>query len=250
MDAALSTDLRAKLSAGWPDLHVDTRLVGGHRNAVWSAMLGDERVVVRQSRRSLPSLEWELQLLLFLPTVGIQVADPIPTSSGSFHIDAFVVQRWIDGDEPASAHEWERVAAALKHLHSVVLPMGQRPGCCSVTELGVHLRSVDADLVEVPDDVRAMLLDVFAEFSDVPVSVIHGDPCASNLRLGQDGLVTFLDWDESRVDLSWHDLSNLGAQVLNDDQHHRAQRLSNAWEAVNAWKAEPQYARQRLAMLA
>jgi len=57
--------------------------------------------------------------------------------------------------------------------------------------------------------------------------------------------VWLLDWDESRVDVTWHDLSNLGVQVLDDHEHARAQVLSHAWEAVNAWTAEPEYARHR-----
>jgi len=47
----------------------------------------------------------------------------------------------------------------------------------------------------------------------------------------------------------WHDLSNLGVRVLDQDDHDRAQDLSNAWEAVNAWTAEPDYAATRLSRL-
>jgi hypothetical protein len=39
-------------------------------------------------------------------------------------------------------------------------------------------------------------------------------------------------------------------QVLDDDRHRLARRLSDAWEAVNAWIAEPNYARMRLGNLA
>ena len=88
--------------------------------------------------------------------------------------------------------------------------------------------------------------DIFAEFADVPTSLIHGDPMDGNVRIDEDGGVGFLDWDESRVDLVWHDLSNLGVQVLGNEDHARALRLSNAWEAANAWVVEPDYARQRL----
>lgn len=90
---------------------------------------------------------------------------------------------------------------------------------------------------------------VFASFDDVPTAVVHGDPGADNIRIGPDGSVGLLDWDESRVDLIWHDLSNLGLQVLNDEEHRRAQRLSNAWEAANGWVLEPDYARRRLQLL-
>lgn len=72
---------------------------------------------------------------------------------------------------------------------------------------------------------------------------------APNLHITDDGQLGLLDWDESRVDVTWHDLSNLGIQVLDDDAHERAQRLSDVWEAANAWTAEPDYARRRLARL-
>lgn len=116
-------------------------------------------------------------------------------------------------------------------------------------DLAEHRRSVDADLDAVPADVRDRLVRVFAAFADVPVAVVHGDPGPDNLRIGPDGSVRLLDWDESRLDVIWHDLSNLGLQVLNDDDHRRAQRLSDAWETANAWILEPEYALNRLDQL-
>ena len=110
-------------------------------------------------------------------------------------------------------------------------------------------RSVDADLDALPTAERAVVVGVLAEFADIATAVMHGDPMASNIRIDDDGRVGLLDWDESRVDVVWHDLSNLGIQVLPDADHERAQRLSNAWEAVNGWVVEPAYARRRLALL-
>lgn len=51
-------------------------------------------------------------------------------------------------------------------------------------------------------------------------------PGPSNIRIGADGRVGLLDWDEARVDLTWHDLSNLGVQVLDDREHFRSQDLA------------------------
>ena len=89
----------------------------------------------------------------------------------------------------------------------------------------------------------------FNRFADAPMAVVHGGPGPSNIRIAADGRVGLLDWDEARVDLTWHDLSNLGIQILDDGEHRRAQDLSNAWEAVNAWTAEPDYAPERLRRL-
>jgi Ser/Thr protein kinase RdoA (MazF antagonist) len=157
-----------------------------------------------------------------------------------------VVQRWIDGREPATEQDWRLVADELQRLHRVCAGRPQRPGCVEVRRLTRRGASVDADLAVVPDDVAAELLAVFAEFADAPASVVHGDPAASNIRMTDDGRVGLLDWDESRVDILLHDLSNLGVQVLNDPDRLHAQRLSHAWEAVNAWTVEPAYALQRL----
>jgi aminoglycoside phosphotransferase (APT) family kinase protein len=101
----------------------------------------------------------------------------------------------------------------------------------------------------IPADATDVILEIFNSYRHIPVSLIHGDPNASNIRITNDGRVALLDWDESRVDVVWHDLSNLGIQVLSDADHERAQRLSNAWETVNAWVAEPEYAQHRYAAL-
>ena len=83
----------------------------------------------------------------------------------------------------------------------------------------------------------------------MPTSVIHGDPMAGNIRIDDSDIVGLLDFDESRVDVAWHDLSNLGVRVLEGVDHRRAAQLSDAWETANGWVAEPQYARRRLASL-
>jgi aminoglycoside phosphotransferase (APT) family kinase protein len=101
----------------------------------------------------------------------------------------------------------------------------------------------------MPADVSGAVLAEFSSVGDVEVSVIHGDPSPSNIRIGPDGRVGLLDWDESRVDVVWHDLSNLGIQVLGNQNHARATRMSDEWETANAWVAEAAYARRRFAAL-
>lgn len=108
---------------------------------------------------------------------------------------------------------------------------------------------MDADLDAMPVEARALVEAVFAYFADVPTAVVHGDPGASNIRMTPTGQVGLLDWDESRVDVTWHDLSNLGVSVLGPRQHQRALTLSDAWEAANAWTTEPGYATTRFARL-
>ena len=56
-------------------------------------------------------------------------------------------------------------------------------------------------------------------------------------------------WIDGRVDVTWHDLSNLAITVLAGPDQTRAHRLSHAWETANAWVVEPKYAQQRFQAL-
>lgn len=238
-----------ELSRAWSGLVVGAPLTGGHRNRVWQAVLGGRRVVVRRSRRPRGSLAWELDLLAALDRAGFGVAEVLPADNGARSVEGYVVQAWVEGRPPVDDRDWEAVAAELARLHRLFVGVAQRPGCRVVTELGPTSRSVDAKLSALPADVRALVLAVFAGVRDAPVGVVHGDPGASNIRIDAGGRVWLLDWDESRVDVTWHDLSNLGVEVLPPAVHRRAVRLSHAWEVANAWIAEPDYARRRLAAL-
>ncbi len=230
----------------WPGLELVALIGDGNRNEVWAATLDGQPVVVRRSRRSPASLAWELELLRKLTDRGFTVPVPVSTATGSYSHEGVVVQYWIDGVPPSSEQEWRLVAAELQRLHATCTDISQRPGCMVVTELDQRSRSVDADMAALPEDIAQLVLEVFASFDDVAVSLIHGDPGRSNIRITDQGEVGLLDWDESRVDVTWHDLSNLGVIVLDSEAHRRANQLSDAWEAINAWTAEPDYARVRL----
>lgn len=225
------------------------KIVVGSRNEVWRATLRGSPVSVRASRRSLQSLEWELDLVHVLEETGFRVPTVVPATDGSRHVSGVVVQRWLDGRAPATPGDWKLVATELARLHEVTAGHWQRPDCCVVTELARRRRSLDADLDEMPRQEQETVLAVFAEFVSVPTAVVHGDPAPSNIRISDDDIVGLLDWDESRVDVVWHDLSSLGARVLDVADHDRALQLSHAWEATNGWLVEPDYARRRLAEL-
>jgi Ser/Thr protein kinase RdoA (MazF antagonist) len=233
----------------WPGLQLVNPAIGGHRNEVWFGELCDRTVSVRQSCRSEASLAWELQLLCTLSNRGFLVPAPIACNIGTLSHDGVVVQEWIDGHEPSSDDEWSLVATELMRLHASCADVAQRPGCMAVTDLTATSRSVDAEMSAIPTDATDVILGIFNSYRHISVSLIHGDPNASNIRITNDGRVALLDWDESRVDVVWHDLSNLGIQVLGDADHAGAQRLSNSWEAANAWTAEPGYAQRRYAAL-
>lgn len=233
----------------WGGLVLGDEIADGNRNRVWRAAIEDHAVAVRQSRRSAESLSWELDLIDFLDGHDFIVPTVIATNDGRDHVDGLVVQRWIDGREPTTDNDWRDIATELQRLHAVTAGYPQRPGCCSVTELAVRRRSGDADLDQMDVDAAELVVSVFAQFVGSPTAVVHGDVWAPNLRMTLDGQVGLLDWDESRVDLTAHDLSPLGVQILDDTSHTQAQLLSHAWEAANGWTVEPDYARRRLAAL-
>lgn len=233
-------------TSSWPGLQLVEQMKDGNRNEVWRGELDGLSVAVRQSARSPASLDWELDLITFLETQGFAVPTIVPAETGARSSNGVVVQSWLVGREPSTEADWRAVATELSRLHQTTANYEQRPGCCSINDLPERRRSVDADLDALPPDVCQEILAVFAAFTDVPIALIHGDPHGPNLRIMADGIVGLLDWDESRVDATWHDLSNLGIQVLADRDHVRAQRLSHAWEAANGWLAEPSYAQARL----
>lgn len=234
--------------SAWPGLALVEQIDEGNRNTVWKGDLAGQAVSVRQSRRSPESLQWEVELLRYLLSQHFRVPVPLPTARGEMHRNGIVVQQWLPGVAPESPTDWALVAQELARLHAATHDYPQRPGCCAVTELETHRRSVDADLDAMPESDQQRLIDVFATVTDVPQAVVHGDVHSSNIRI-DDGIVGLLDWDETRVDVIWHDLSNLGTTVLAPDQDRTAKRVSNAWEAVNGWICEPAYARRRLAAL-
>ncbi len=233
----------------WQGLELLEPVEEGNRNEVWRASLRGQTVSVRQSRRGAASLRWELDLIDRLDQLGFAVPTVHPTDDDRPSHEGVVVQRWIDGHVPTTSAEWAAVGRELQRLHIELAEHPQRPDCLTVLELERTSVSVDADLGGLPDDVAHRVLQLFRSFADAPIGVIHGDPAPSNLRILPDGRVGLLDFDESRRDVLWHDLSNLGVQVLADDEHRRALQLSNAWEAANAWVVEPDYARERLAAL-
>jgi Ser/Thr protein kinase RdoA (MazF antagonist) len=237
--------LHAAIGA-WDGLSLIEPLAGGHRSVVWRGDLAGRTVSVRRSRRSVASLEWELDLIDRLDQLKFRVPTVVRSDSGSRHNQGLVVQAWLDGRMPESDLDWNRVAEELQRLHADNADAPQRPGCCTVAQLAEHRRSVDADLDRLPREVLQLISAEFESARSLPTAVIHGDPGPSNILLSEAGDVGFLDFDESRVDVTWLDLANLGVRILDEDDHVNALRLADAWEAANGWTAEPAYAHRRL----
>lgn len=220
----------------WGSPRVLERL-GGHRNEVFR-LEGD--LVARRSRRSTASLEWELALLVHLGRNDFLVPEVVP-AAGRPHVDGVVVQRWLPGNEPT---DWAPVVAELRRLHELTAGWPPRPDFPGTRDLLTIDHGGDVDLMAMPAEAVAACRTAWRALAG-PSVVIHGDPCAANIRVDGDR-VGFLDWDEARVDHPWLDL----ADIPGIDLPPAARAAVNAWEAANGWLVEPHYARERLARLA
>jgi Ser/Thr protein kinase RdoA (MazF antagonist) len=231
--------------SAWGEVSVVGRL-GGHRNEVYEVRRGAERLVARFSRRSPESLTWELDLLDFLTAQGFLVPAVVPTEAGERLANGVVVQQWLPGREPGTA-DWPAVADELRRLHELTTEWPLRPNFLGTAELLTDDRSGDVDLTAMPADA---VVSCRAAWRALPASrsVIHGDPCAANLRVTAAG-IGFLDWDEARVDSPDLDMADLPIPALPPERQRVAKRAIDAWEAANGWLVEPEYARTRLTAL-
>lgn len=195
--------------SGWPALELGERLDVEHRRSTWLGSLAGETVAVRRLRRSLQSLEWELDLIAFLNASGVRVSEPIRTTDGALHRDGVAVFCWLEGREPGNETEWHAVAAELERVHELTANYPQRPECCTVTELRDQRKSLDADIDALPPEVQDQVLEIFDKLSFVERAVVHGNPVSRNIGITGDGRVGFFNWDASHVDLVWHDMPNL-----------------------------------------
>ena len=224
----------------WGSPPVGERLGGGHRNEVYR--VGDDWVA-RRSRRSTASLEWELDLLDHLSHNGFVVAEVVPARDGRRHADGMVVQRWLPGDEP-TADDWPLVTAELRRLHALMTGWPPRPDFPGTRELLTTTQGGDVDLTTMPAEAVTACRSTWRALTG-PSTVIHGDPCAANIRVAGDR-IGFLDWDEARVDHPWLDLADIPGLTVPPE----AKAAINAWEAACSWVMEPSYARRRLDAIA
>lgn len=247
-DRADVPQLRDALRA-WGGPRVVGRLGGGHRNEV-AEVAGDDgrRLVARRSGRSDAALDWELDLIERLDGLGFTVPAVVPALDGRRRVAGVVVQEWLGGDPPG-AGDWAAVTGELRRLHAVTAGWPQRPGFRSSQELLRYERGGDVDLTAMPDTAVRACRDAWRKLADVPLAVVHGDPGPGNIRVTRGGAVGFLDWDEARIDHVDLDLADLPTAVLSDDRQRHAEAAVHAWEAACGWRAEPDYARGRLARL-
>src|SRR5262245_30180658 len=130
----------------WGAPPLGERLGGGHRNEVYR--VGDGWVV-RRSRRTTASLEWELDLLSHLSRHGFLVPEVVPARDGRRQVDGVVMQRWLPGREPTD-EDWALVVAELRRLHALMRGWPPRPDLPGTRELLVISQGGDVDLGAMP----------------------------------------------------------------------------------------------------
>jgi Ser/Thr protein kinase RdoA (MazF antagonist) len=243
-------ELQPSSVAAWAGVELRDPLTGGARNQIVRAERGSERFVVRHSDRSVPALDWELDLLEFLDGRGIEVPRLVPTDDGRRHVDGVLIYRFIDGRPPRDRDEWQGAVAALAALHEMTVGWPQRPGFASSRQLLTGHRGGDVRLDAMPDEAVEVLRAAWRPVVTGAECVNHGDVGAGNILVTDTG-IALLDWDESRVDVPWFDFAFLPPDVeINVPVDAGALRTAGvAWEAATCWVAEPDYAAMRLAEL-
>lgn len=230
---------------------IEAVLHGGVRNDVRVVRIGGRRYVARQSPRAQSAIAWEVDLLLHLAMCGLRVPRPLEAKDGRLHVDGFIVLEWLDGEPPQTQRDWMEAVMTLEHVHAATRTWPQRPGFASTLDLLHKDSGGDVDLLAMPDTVASLVRAAWKPLLGLPLSVVHGDPHAGNIRISSEG-VGLIDWDEARVDVSLLDLSDvpvdLGRRMTREslDVIHIA---GDAWETASSWLREPAYATGRLRLV-
>jgi Ser/Thr protein kinase RdoA (MazF antagonist) len=243
--------LEAALAAWGSGTRIGDRLDSGNRNEEWQVAIGGTPYAARLSTRTPAALAWELDLLHFLRGRGVRVPSIRNTKDGRRHVDGIILFEWLDGEPPSTERDWRAVEDALRRVHLLTHSWRQRPSFRSTLDLLHHDRGGDVRLDLMPVEAVERCRAAWQCLLDEPMSVIHGDPGASNIRISSEG-AGIIDWDEARVDASVLDLAALPLTEIGGvavDRLAQVRTALDAWEAASGWEIEPSYARRRLARL-
>ena len=230
--------------APWPGLRVVEEISNGPRQRIWRADLRGRPLVVHQSHRSGPALDWELELRAFLRTRGVLSPDVLPTARGRLRAGQVYVEEFVEGAPPCSEAELDLVFSTVADLHRLTAGHPQRPGFLSTHDLLAADCGGDVDLTRLPKDAVHLIRHAWSRLPRLPQVVIHADLRPDNLRI-QNRHCVLLDWDESHVDSplldllalpNWEPPSDLGAS------RPQLELAALAWEAAACWQLEPEYA--------
>jgi Ser/Thr protein kinase RdoA (MazF antagonist) len=225
-------------------------LAGGARSQVVAARRGGQRLVARRSLRSTAALDWELDLLEHLAERGISVPRLIPADDGRRHVDGVMIHEFVEGRQPGTDEDWQRLIEVLTAVHGATVGWPQRPGFASMGQLLTADAGGDVRLTAMPPRAVDSVRRAWRPVATGTECVNHGDVGAGNVLIDGDR-VTLLDWDEARVDVPWLDFAFLPDSIAVPVPMDREilTTAGVAWEAATCWILEPEYAQRRLAEL-
>ena len=237
--------------APWPGLRVVEEISNGPRQRIWRADLRGRPLVVHQSHRSGPGLDWELKLRAFLRARGVLSPDVLATARGRLRAAQVYVEEFVEGWPPSSEAEHDLVSSAVADLHRLTTGHPQRPGFLSIHDLLAADRGGDVDLTRLPEEVVSLIRHAWRQLPPLPQVVIHADLRPGNLRI-QNRHCVLLDWDEAHVDSPLLDLLALPDWEPPEDlgtPRPQVELAALAWEVAACWQLEPEYAMGRLQLL-
>ena len=222
------------------------KLAGGVANDVWSVRIGGKLAVARLGKRSDADLAWEADLLQHLDRSGMTVPVPIPTMDGRPFANGLTVMRYMEGGQPKTAADWQRVAEAVRELHRLTAGWPQRPGWRSSTDLLHADTGTRIDLTRMPLEAVARCRAAWARLAGRETCAVHGNPSSPANVLMTATQVALIDWDEAHVDVPDLDLVlPFNGAGLEGEARDIAEQASAAWEAAVCW--DDDYSRKRLA---
>ena len=238
--------------AAWGDFEICGSFRTGSINAVRAVNVNGLQRVARRSSRNERELDWEVELLVFLRDSGLAVPRLVSTPDGRLRVGTLIVMEHVEGRPAETDDDLRLVAGYLHRLHELTTGWPtQRPGWQSCVDLVNHDTSGPVDLRRLPAPVVERCRRAWARLRGLPVSVIHGDPNPSNIRMTPDGGVVLLDWDEARLDVSCLDLARPPMPQpfsgLDETTFEAALHGFRAWEAAMFWHTVPEHARKQLA---
>ncbi|MDJ0821121.1 MAG: phosphotransferase [Paracoccaceae bacterium] len=215
-------------------------MTGGRRNTVLLARDDKSAWVYKTTKRSEAQLAWLKPLAAHANAAGFDAVLPHPTLSGALSHNGWTVEPFCKGRR-FDPRDRTRLRVVLDRFHKATVDYPQRPGFASARDLLGQDTGGDVDLTEMPVALRQTCRTAWSALPEGPECALHGDLCADNILVGEDGRFVLLDWDEARCDLPLFDLSALGEAT---DSHEAQAAL--AFEIATCWGLEPDYARSLL----
>lgn len=214
-------------------------LTGGNRNRVYRLGAGEKAFAFKSTTRSAAALEWLTPVHKAAAQAGFIVPRLRRSHGGAVVVMGWTCEPWIDGRN-ATWSDLGALRMKVEKFHDFSALLGQRPGFASASDMMDCDRGGDCDLSLMPPALVGLCRAAWRDLSHQPQATVHGDLNPGNVKLLQNGQFALLDWDEARRDARVFDQEPMGR----DPAAGITDPAVMAWEIANAWRIEPDYARQ------